>query len=297
MFLPVDLFCLVLDLYPMILSKENSNWRLTLQIAKIHRVENHLVDKMDFRTKNFQYQSIPMDELIQQVFCPEVKEESQDYAYYLRWVGEDMRGQEKAHFHNDFPSIAEDFEISKLSLYPEDKFFSSVLRISSAGIRIWTHYDVMDNVYVQIVGTKNVLMFPPSEALNLYLEGDKSKVVDFNDPDLLLKYPKFAQAQQYRASIGPGDILFIPALWFHNMKATSPGVAINIFWKNLEEKLYDKKDPYGNRDLLPAAKASRMLDNVWHQLDTLPDEYRDFYARQLIARLETKCLIKKDITE
>ena len=242
-----------------------------------------------------------MDELIQRVFCPEeakdYDEGKSDFAYYLRWVGDDIRGQEKAIFQKDFPTIAEDFQLSKYSLYPDDKFFSSVLRVSSTGIRIWTHYDVMDNIYAQIVGTKEVLMFPPSDALNLYLEGDKSKVVDLNDPELLLKYPRFDLAQQYKAEINPGDILFIPALWFHNMKATSPGVAINIFWKNLEEKLYDKKDPYGNRDLLPAAKASRMLDNVWHQLDNLPAEYRDFYGRQLIARLEAKCLIKKDITE
>jgi hypothetical protein len=65
----------------------------------------------------------------------------------------------------------------------------------------------------------------------------------------------------------------------------------------IDEEMYDKKDPYGNKDLLPAAKSMRMLDNVWHQLDSLPEQYRDFYGRQLIARLEQKCLSKKDITE
>ena len=56
--------------------------------------------------------------------------------------------------------------------------------------------------------------------------------------------------------------------------------------------MYDKKDTYGNRDLLPGAKAVRMLDNVMKQLDDLPPDYRDFYARQLIARIEKKCLSK-----
>ena len=32
-------------------------------------------------------------------------------------------------------------------------------------------------------------------------------------------------------------------------------------------------------------------------LDSLPEQYRDFYGRQLIARLEQKCLSKKDISE
>ena len=188
-------------------------------------------------------------------------------------------------------------QFPKNTFFSEDKFFSSVLRISSPGIRVWTHYDVMDNVYVQIIGIKDVIMWSPDQSLNLYLDGDKSKVVDFTDPLLDEKFPRFKSAQQYIGRLFSGDMLFIPSLWFHNMKAIDAGIAINVFWKNLDEEMYDKKDPYGNKDLLPAAKAMRMLDNVWHQLDSLPEQYRDFYGRQLIARLEQKCLSKKDVTE
>ena len=266
--------------------------KLADKVAKIHQVDKELADKMDFKAKNFQYQSLPMADLIERVFRPADEDQ---FAYYLRWVGEDTRGQ--ANFHRDFPSLAQDFGHFEEIFFPSEKFFSSVLRISSDAIRVWTHYDVMDNVYSQIVGTKEVIMWAPQEAFQMYLDTDKSKVIDFNDPDLSVKFPKFSRAVQHKGTLGPGDILFIPALWFHNMKATSAGVAINVFWKNLESELYDKKDPYGNKDLLPAAKATRMLDNVWHQLDSLPDEYRDFYGRQLIARLEKKCLIKKDVTE
>ena len=68
------------------------------------------------------------------------------------------------------------------------------------------------------------------------------------------------------------------------------GVAVNVFWKNLEPELYDKKDPYGNKDLIPAAKSLRMLDNVIRQLEGLPADYKDFYGRQLVAKIEKKCL-------
>ena len=51
------------------------------------------------------------------------------------------------------------------------------------------------------------------------------------------------------------------------MTAIDFGVAINVFWKNLPANLYDKKDTYGNKDLLPAAKSLRMLDNVIKQLE------------------------------
>ena len=63
-----------------------------------------------------------------------------------------------------------------------------------------------------------------------------------------------------------GDMLFIPALWFHNMKALDAGIAINVFWKNLPEEVYDKKDPYGNKDLLPAAKGFKIVYLYFFQI-------------------------------
>ena len=41
--------------------------------------------------------------------------------------------------------------------------------------------------------------------------------------------------------------MFIPSMWFHNMTAKDFGIAVNLFWKNLADKLYDPKDPYGNK--------------------------------------------------
>ena len=260
--------------------------------AKIHQLKKEDADKMDFRVKNFKYSSISMKSLIQKVF----HHGNSDSAFYLRWIGEDPRGQAKANFHLDFETLANDFQLPKDLFFKDEQFFSSVLRISSPGIRVWTHYDIMDNIYVQIVGSKEMIMWNPNEAFNLYLDGDKSKIVDFKDSEIDEKYPRFKNASRFIGHLDPSDIVFIPALWFHNMKAIDTGIAINVFWKNLEDKLYDKKDPYGNRNLLPAAKALRMLDNVWHQLDELPEEYRDFYGRQIIARIESKCLTKKDVT-
>ena len=134
-------------------------------------------------------------------------------------------------------------------------------------------------------------MWAPNEALNLYLDGDKSKVIDIDAPDVET-FPKFVASERYVVDVEPGDVLFIPALWFHNMTADGVGLAVNQFLKNQDQELYDQKDPYGNKDLLPAAKSLRMLDNVIKQLEDLPSEYRDFYARQLIARIESKCLSK-----
>ena len=81
---------------------------------------------------------------------------------------------------------------------------------------------------------------------NLYPDGDKSAVVDIDNVDEE-QFPLFLEAERYEAVLQPGDVLFIPALWYHNMRAEDFGVAVNVFWKELGEEVYDKKDSYGNR--------------------------------------------------
>ena len=43
-------------------------------------------------------------------------------------------------------------------------------------------------------------------------------------------FPKFCTAERHVADLIPGDVLFIPAMWFHNMTAQDFGVAVNVFW-------------------------------------------------------------------
>ena len=150
----------------------------------------------------------------------------------------------------------------------------------------------MDLICQEINYKFSQIMWPPDAALDMYLEGDKSRVVDIEAADNPDRFPKFCSAERHEAELRPGDVLFIPAMWFHNMTAHDFGVAINVFWRNLDASLYDKKDAYGNRDLVPAGKAIRMLDNCTRQLDSLPEELRDFYGRMLISRIEKKCLSK-----
>ena len=99
------------------------------------------------------------------------------------------------------------------------------------------------------------MLWPPDQANLLYLAGDKSRVLDIDNPDpdqvtplqflsrnsLSSQFPLFHQAWRHEVELMPGDLLYIPALWFHNMKARDFGVAVNIFWKELEGRLYDQK--------------------------------------------------------
>ena len=103
---------------------------------------------MNFVEKNFKYASMDLGEVVAR--AAEGGEEREE-KYYLRAVSEENPRTKPVRLEEDFPSIARDFSLPA-GLVPQERIFSSVLRVSSGNIRLWTHYDVMDNVYCQIVG-------------------------------------------------------------------------------------------------------------------------------------------------
>lgn len=244
------------------------------------------VPQMDFLHKNFVYRTLPFNEFVRR--AAETKHSDfflcEDESYYLRSLGEDVR-KEPADLSKQFPDLAEDFHIPQF--FEPDQFFSSVFRISSCGLQLWTHYDVMDNLLAQVTGRKRVVLYSPQDALHLYLNGDKSEVLDIDAPDLK-RFPEFVKARRYECVLEPGDLLFIPALWFHNTLALRFGVGVNVFWRHLPADAYDRKDPYGNKDPVAAARALQAMERALQALDELPAEYRDFYGRRMVQRVQKR---------
>ncbi|XP_065183107.1 tRNA wybutosine-synthesizing protein 5-like [Sycon ciliatum] len=244
-------------------------------------------DKMDFVKKNFAYKNLGFDELVQRASATGPLTEffySENEKYYLRALGDDAR-KDCADFAVQFPEIANDLQLP--CYFDDSQFFSSVLRLGSPGIQLWTHYDVMDNVLVQVKGSKRVVLFAPSDALHLYLSSDKSPILDPLEPDLKA-YPDYAHAQRWVCTLREGEVLFMPALWSHNVLALDFGVAVNVFWRHLDADMYEKRDPYGNKDPSVAGRALQSLDKSMQSLSALPAEYQQFYALRMMARLREK---------
>lgn len=101
------------------------------------------------------------------------------------------------------------------------------------------HYDMANNLACCMVGHRRFTLFPPEQVANLYpgpLErtpaGQVVTMVDFRAPDLG-RYPGFAEAMASAqvAELGPGDVLFYPALWWHQVEALDPfNVMMNYWW-------------------------------------------------------------------
>ncbi|MBO9623787.1 MAG: cupin-like domain-containing protein [Sphingomonas sp.] len=115
--------------------------------------------------------------------------------------------------------------------------------------RIWvgnastisTHFDASDNVACVAAGRRRFTLFPPDQVHNLYVgpldrtvAGQPVSMVELNDPDFD-RYPRFreALAAAQRAELEPGDAIFIPALWWHQVEASGTfNVLVNYWWED-----------------------------------------------------------------
>ncbi|MDC0708337.1 cupin-like domain-containing protein [Stigmatella sp. ncwal1] len=108
--------------------------------------------------------------------------------------------------------------------------------LGPAGTITPLHRDLVDNALAQVFGRKRLILFPPEQSRFLYTWSN-SKLVDGArvDPELpdLEQFPLFEQASGIQCTLEPGEMLFIPAGWFHKVCSLTPSLSISFF------KLYE----------------------------------------------------------
>lgn len=101
------------------------------------------------------------------------------------------------------------------------------------------HFDAPNNMVCCAVGRRRYTLFPPDQIANLYpgpLEptpgGQPVSMVNFAAPDFE-RHPGFRDAIQAAqvADLEPGDGLFYPGMWWHQVEAFDPfNAMINYWW-------------------------------------------------------------------
>lgn len=146
----------------------------------------------------------------------------------------------------------------------------------------------MANVYCQIGGSKQLILFPPSDVEHLsFAPGASSSSVDVFSA---LESPELAQTRPHEAVLSPGDVLFLPPLWLHTATPTSDkSVAVNVFFRDLDSGSYAQgRDVYGNRDLAAYEKGRQDVARIAKSFQKLPAEAREFYLLRLADELRRK---------
>jgi hypothetical protein len=139
----------------------------------------------------------------------------------------------------DFPSLRPELDLALTTELQEKG--SPRIWIGNGGQRTATHYDTAHNFACVVAGTKRFMIFPPEQLSNLYL-GSMSKtpagtpvsVVDPRAPDLD-KYPRFRKAIEAAVvvEVKAGEVLFLPAYWFHYVETVGPTILINFWWDDV----------------------------------------------------------------
>lgn len=112
--------------------------------------------------------------------------------------------------------------------------------------RIWignqgsvgAHFDDADNIACVAMGRRRFTLFPTAQIENLYIgpidhtpAGAPTTLMGI-EPDLA-RYPKFSKAHTAAqfAELRPGDAIFIPTLWWHQVEALSDINVLVNYWQ------------------------------------------------------------------
>ncbi|ESQ82182.1 hypothetical protein AEAC466_18775 [Asticcacaulis sp. AC466] len=126
-----------------------------------------------------------------------------------------------------------------LDLMPEDRPRMVSLWIGNR-TRTAAHWDLPQNLACVVAGRRRFTLFPTDQIENLYitpldltLAGQPTSLVDFHAPDFA-QFPKFRDAMRHAevADLAPGDVLYVPSLYFHHVESLdSFGAMINFWWR------------------------------------------------------------------
>ena len=144
----------------------------------------------------------------------------------------------------------------------------------------------MANVLCQIRGSKRMLLYPPSDVSHLAISpGASSSSVNVFEADII-RDPSLIHTHPHEAYLQPGDVLYIPPLWPHTaLPLDLLSVAVNVFFRNLEQGYAVGRDIYGNRDLQAYEDGRRGIDRIVKAFDGVPKQMRQFYLDRLTGEL------------
>ena len=105
--------------------------------------------------------------------------------------------------------------------------------LGTANATTHCHYDLEHNFYAQLSGTKTFDLWPPDALSRLAIHPtlhSKSRQSSLLDPTHAVPPP-------LRAELHPGDMLYVPPLWSHQVQALTPtSISVSVFTQSRERE-------------------------------------------------------------
>jgi hypothetical protein len=124
------------------------------------------------------------------------------------------------------------------------------------------------------MGQRRFTVFPPEQVENLYVgpwdltpAGQPISLVDMHQPDLD-QFPRFSQAwaQAQVAELNPGDAIYLPGMWWHQVESLSAiNGLVNYWWSETPTVFGAPMDAF-NHALLSIKQLPSAQRRAWKAL-------------------------------
>lgn len=129
-----------------------------------------------------------------------------------------------------------------------DEMTNNLMLCGQEGFISSVHFDEQHNLFAQLTGRKRVRLFSPYNWHRMYvfpnghpcdrhaqfpLPSTPGSTVLDNSEDRY-RYPQFAsiEGEEMYTDLEPGEVLFIPQYWFHQMEGLSENVSLSWWFKH-----------------------------------------------------------------
>ncbi|MGE0759473.1 MAG: cupin-like domain-containing protein [Pirellulaceae bacterium] len=131
-------------------------------------------------------------------------------------------------------------------VYIEGILRSTLMWFGQHGATTCLHYDRMHNLMAMVRGRKRFLIFAPEDLPYLYhcdLQAYGPSVyfslVDPEHPDEE-RFPEFRNATPLEVELNAGDMLYLPAFWWHHVNSYEFNIAVNYWWLPFPREVLDQ---------------------------------------------------------
>ena len=126
-------------------------------------------------------------------------------------------------------------EQEKVKLVPNNPninmFQKGKLWLGPVGSRTPLHKDKPDNLAIQVYGDKKWTIFNKNDNKNLCFDENNSKLEWSNySINNYFTCPSAIFTKKYEITLGPGDMLYLPSQWAHDVENITNSIMINLWY-------------------------------------------------------------------